>query len=317
MADIIKLRGDTAANWASIDPVLNVRELALDLTNDTIKIGDGVSTYSALPLVDGSTDVTVAAGLDYITISGQILTLGAVVLTTDVSGLLPLANIADVSAASRLIGRGSAGGAGVQQELSLGSKLAIVGTTLTVVTGTSGATIPLLNGANTWATTQIFSATVDASPAGIFLGGTAAVNKVDFAETGLFTPELSDTTTPVSKSQTYALQFGGYGVLGDRVHCIATITMASLGTLLTGNQAFLLGMPFVSEGSAGNNALSSVLGFGLALVSANDTPLFQLNRGQSFGGLFVQNLTSGVSTLPISRLTATSSINIAFTYQKS
>jgi hypothetical protein len=41
---------------------------------------------------DNSTDVTIAAGLDYVTISGQELTLGSVVLTTDVSGILPVAN---------------------------------------------------------------------------------------------------------------------------------------------------------------------------------------------------------------------------------
>jgi hypothetical protein len=41
---------------------------------------------------DNSTDVTIAAGLDYITISGQQLTLGSVDLTTDVTGSLPIAN---------------------------------------------------------------------------------------------------------------------------------------------------------------------------------------------------------------------------------
>ena len=41
---------------------------------------------------DNSTDVTIAAGRDYVTLSGQELTLGAVDLTTDVSGTLPIAN---------------------------------------------------------------------------------------------------------------------------------------------------------------------------------------------------------------------------------
>jgi len=41
---------------------------------------------------DNSTDVTIAAGLDYITISGQQLTLGSVDLATDVTGTLPIAN---------------------------------------------------------------------------------------------------------------------------------------------------------------------------------------------------------------------------------
>ena len=41
---------------------------------------------------DNSTDVTIAAGRDYVTLSGQELTLGAVDLTTDVTGALPVAN---------------------------------------------------------------------------------------------------------------------------------------------------------------------------------------------------------------------------------
>ena len=41
---------------------------------------------------DNSTDVTIAAGLDYVTISGQQLTLGSVDLAADVTGTLPIAN---------------------------------------------------------------------------------------------------------------------------------------------------------------------------------------------------------------------------------
>jgi len=41
---------------------------------------------------DNSTDVTLAGTPDYITIAGQVITRGAVVLTTDVSGTLPVAN---------------------------------------------------------------------------------------------------------------------------------------------------------------------------------------------------------------------------------
>ena len=49
---------------------------------------------------DASTDVTIAAGRDYITISGQELTLGAIDLTTDVTGILPAANIAAIALTS-------------------------------------------------------------------------------------------------------------------------------------------------------------------------------------------------------------------------
>jgi hypothetical protein len=57
---------------------------------------------------DNSTNVTIAAGLDYITISGQELTLGSVDLTTDVTGDLPFANIAQIATDS-FLGRDTAG----------------------------------------------------------------------------------------------------------------------------------------------------------------------------------------------------------------
>ena len=49
MAVKIQLRGDTAANWASVNPVIAHREMVLETDTDQFKIGDGVSTYSALP----------------------------------------------------------------------------------------------------------------------------------------------------------------------------------------------------------------------------------------------------------------------------
>lgn len=51
MADQIQLRGDTAANWASTNPVLAEREIAITTDGDSpqFKVGDGVKTWSALP----------------------------------------------------------------------------------------------------------------------------------------------------------------------------------------------------------------------------------------------------------------------------
>ena len=59
-----------------------------------------------------------------------IATCQSVTLTTDVIGDLPFANLVQASAASRLLGRGSAAGAGDWQELTIGSGLTLVGTVL-------------------------------------------------------------------------------------------------------------------------------------------------------------------------------------------
>lgn len=62
-------------------------------------------------------------------------TWGSVVLTTDVSGQLPLANIANVTA-GKLLGRNSSGN-GVPQEISMGTNLNIDGTGTLNYTGVS------------------------------------------------------------------------------------------------------------------------------------------------------------------------------------
>jgi hypothetical protein len=49
MAVKIQLRGDTAANWASVNPIIADREMVLETDTDQFKIGNGVDTYSALP----------------------------------------------------------------------------------------------------------------------------------------------------------------------------------------------------------------------------------------------------------------------------
>ena len=102
-----------------------------------ITIADGASGTLA---GSNSGDVTLAGTPDYITLAGQIITRAQIDLTADVTGELPTANIAaaavtyakiqDISAASRLLGRGSAAGSGDTEEITLGSGLSMSATTL-------------------------------------------------------------------------------------------------------------------------------------------------------------------------------------------
>lgn len=58
MSTTIKLRGGTAANWSSVNPVLAVREMVVETDTFKLKIGDGTTTYNSLPYVESGAPTT-------------------------------------------------------------------------------------------------------------------------------------------------------------------------------------------------------------------------------------------------------------------
>lgn len=197
----------------------------------TITTGDAdrTLTISASATISGTNtgDVTLSGTPDYITIANQVITVGLVDLTADVTGDLPLANLAQAGAASKLLGRGSAAGAGDYQEITLGTGLSMSGTTLsasgssTVIPGLFQARLTLAEGiaefvgkaltpsaTDTSADTCDFSSahgwttgtmvTVSATAGGLSTGTTYYIRAVD-ADTISFHTTLADAEANTSK----------------------------------------------------------------------------------------------------------------------
>lgn len=58
----LQLRGDTAANWTRVDPVLAVNEMGIERDTRKFKFGDGISKWSELEY-GGSTDIEIDTAL--------------------------------------------------------------------------------------------------------------------------------------------------------------------------------------------------------------------------------------------------------------
>jgi len=83
--------GGTAA-----DPTISANTAAVANGSTNLATGDQIYDfvvgYADPAGTDNSTNVTLAGSLDYITISGQVITRNAINLATDVTGTLPIAN---------------------------------------------------------------------------------------------------------------------------------------------------------------------------------------------------------------------------------
>lgn len=167
-------------------------------------------------------------------------------------------------------------------------------------TGTSGNTVPLLDGANTWSAIQTFSANPSVTGGAISFPATqvasAGANDLDDYEEGTFTPTILGTTA--AGVGTYSVQNGTYIKIGKTVF----VDLAVVWSAHTGTGNILVGaLPFTCAASTpcsinGNNLtfpnqltasfvggaaqarpLTHVTGAGLALVAMDTAAEIRLS----------------------------------------
>lgn len=137
----------------------------------------------------------------------------------DVSGDLPLANLVQASAASRLLGRGSAAGAGDFQEITLGGNLTMTGTVLDASGGSGDVTA-----SGTLTSGQLIAG-----------GGTTVVAVTDLTGDVTTSGGVATTLKAAAKTRTLGIVLGGAatpittGIKGDvQVPFACTITAVTL-----------------------------------------------------------------------------------------
>lgn len=83
----VQLRGDTAANWTSANPVLAAREFAIETDTSRYKIGDGTTAWTSLAYSSLPANAIVSGGALGTPSSGTLTNTTGLPIGTGVSGL--------------------------------------------------------------------------------------------------------------------------------------------------------------------------------------------------------------------------------------
>jgi hypothetical protein len=55
----IRIRRDTSSNWSTANPILALGEIGYDVTNDKLKVGNGIAAWNSLTYLDADPSIHV------------------------------------------------------------------------------------------------------------------------------------------------------------------------------------------------------------------------------------------------------------------
>ena len=276
-----------------------------DVVGPASSVDDRVATFNGITgtiIQDGGKTIAdVEADAVSAAITAATAAIVPIDLTTDVTGDLPYAHVTPATAASRVLVRGSAGGAGDWEEGTLGAGLALTGTVLDV-TGASaahilanGSTAEVASGADTYLTGSLLT-----------IGGRLKTGSV-LTWRLIMTKTAAGTAAPV-----YSVRFGTAGAIGDTAQLTFTGTLQTAATdsgwaELT---AVIVGVSATGTVTATHYFTHGGTSTGLQNVAQNrfqtaTSGTFDLTGGTLKAGVSVNPGASSVWTFPVVSAQAT------------
>jgi len=146
---------------------------------------------------------------------------------------------------------------------------------------------------------------------GVFLGGTAAANKLDDYEEGTFTPVVADASSG-GNTATVANADGWYTKVGNLVSIGIRLLDIDTSGMTSSNAVFITGLPFVSSSTSYGNSGS------VTLDRVNFTGYVSAKQQQNATHINLRNMISGSldANILVSAITSTGSdIEISLQYK--
>ena len=144
---------------------------------------------------------------------------------------------------------------------------------------------------------------------GIYLGGTAAANLMDYYEEGTFTPTLTDGANTAT---THDFQIGTYTRVGNAVTIEGRCGVSNLGSV--SGAVTIAGLPFTARSLANSRAMIVCGGGNGLAITANQTVVGRVNNATAIVTLTLWDSTTGNTNMQHTEFSASGDITFSGVY---